>query len=715
VLEFSHEVCNQGNIDAQSIVITDHIPAGFSFSNDIIGWVMVDDSTYSYAVPGILAADECVITAPLRLVLQRTSGGERDWINYSELSDYDDTDPNTIGRPIDADSTPDSDGAGERGVEPGDASDDDLDSTDAGGEEDDHDPAGIEIVDLALTKRLVSQGTIFPGDTVQYVIQVFNQGSVIATDVLIYDHVPNGLTFINSSIVNNGWSVVNPGLISYVISQNLQPGNSVQITINMIANDGDLGIDDYVNVAEIGEINDDSGNDISVQEIDSNPDDISENDGGGEVDSNSDDEIDGDGTGSPGDTNGPTDEDDSDPASICIVDYVCPENMTVPSCNDQATINQEFEAWLDLFIGQNCGVISSFVEDYTAPDACGGSIDVIFQIFEIQGNTQLVLQECTSTFSVDFDDIAPVCPTDWDLTVDYDGCVVTPYSTVTQLEIETGANVVDNCDDASDLELTSFDAIVHQECSGNGSFFSSREVIRTYQFTDECGNVSDLCPQVITYNFDQCNQVTDPGAIAIGGSTMIRIPSGCDAPTISERSPASSECNDLIEHMWLSTTVERSPGVPFVPNPVNIGPQGSGSIWEIIDGANSTDYTPVSVDVNTYFVRCTRSFSCCEYLETNLVAFIIDDNDPNLECPIITVDQDVSNCDEIIVLTNPNDNLAAGQDTSFITDRTIEADNIINGGAHLILDAKGGTTLMPGFEVNLLGQLEVYIKGCNED
>lgn len=713
-LDFNISVCNQGNIGATDVTVQDYLPNGYLF--DVAynpAWMNVSGGAVAI-VTDTIGAGTCY-DIPLRLVLIRTIGGERDWINYAEIVDaFNESGENRNG--FDIDSNPGSNGPDELTVEPGDAADNDIDSIDKGGEEDDHDPAGIEIVDLALTKMLVSQGTIFPGDTVQYVIEVFNQGSVIATDVLIYDHVPNGLTFINSSIVNNGWSVVNPGLISYVISQNFQPGNSLQITINMIANDGDLGMDDYVNVAEIGEINDDSGNDISDEEIDSNPDDISENDGGGEVDSNSDDEIDGDGTGSPGDTNGPTDEDDSDPASICIVDYACPEDMNVPSCNDQSTINQEFDAWLELFVGQNCGVASSFVEDYTAPDACGGSIDVTFQVFEIQGNTQILLQECTSSFSVDFDDIAPVCPTDWDLTVDYDGCIVAPYSTVPQLENETGANVIDNCDDSSDLELTSFDAIIHQECSGSGSFFSSREVIRTYQFTDECGNVNELCPQLITYNFDQCNQVTDPGAIAIGGSTVVRIPSGCDAPTISETSPASSDCNDLIEHLWLSTTVERSPGVPFVPNPLNTGAQGSGSVWEIIDGANSTDYTPETVDVNTYFVRCTRSFSCCEYIETNLVAFIIDDNDPNLECPIITVDQDVNNnCDELIVLTNPFDNLTSGQDTSFVTDRTIEADNIIDGGAYLILDAKEGTTLKPGFEVNLLGQLEVYIQGCNED
>jgi len=96
------------------------------------------------------------------------------------------------------------------------------------------------------------------------------------------------------------------------------------------------------------------------------------------------------------------------------------------------------------------------------------------------------------------------------------------------------------------------------------------------------------------------------------------------------------------------------------------------------------------------------------------VAFIVDD-DPNAECPIIDVNNNEEDCNEFFILTNPNDNLLNNQDTLYITNRTIEASNIINGGAQLILNARNGTTLNPGFEVKSLGQLEIYLEGCNDD
>jgi len=667
---------------------------------------MLDDSTYTYTLSGEIGADKCITTAPLILILERTSGGEKDWINYSELSDFDDTDPTTTGRPTDADSTPDSDGPGERAVEPGDAADGDLDSTDADGEEDDHDPAGIEIVDLALIKQLVTEGVIFEGDTIEFSITVYNQGSVATSDVLVYDHIPAGLTFINNIEVNEGWILENASLVAFTISELLPPGESIEIMISFIANGGDLTGEDYINVAEVGDIIDDNGIDVSTEDIDSLPDDDNENDNGGVVDGTTDDAINNEGG----------DEDDADPASVCIVDYFCPQDFEVPSCSDQTTIDAEFQMWLDSFRGENCDVTSVFADSYNAPDGCGGSIEVTFRVFSKDVSNQILLNECTRTFGVSFDDNPPVCPVDWNLSITYGAgqCIVAPYSTVVELESMTGSTVVDDCDDPSDLSLISFEEIVPAICSGQGDFFDSREVIRTYLFMDECGNTSELCPQVITYNFDQCNQISDAGRISVEGNTTFSIPPGCNAPKITETSPALAECDDLIEYMWLVSTVERSPGSPFIPNPLNTGIEGSGEPWIIIEGANNRNFTPDVIEVNTYYVRCSRSFSCCGYLETNLVAFIVDD-DPNAECPIIDVNNNEEDCNEFFILTNPNDNLLNNQDTLYITNRTIEASNIINGGAQLILNARNGTTLNPGFEVKSLGQLEIYLEGCNDD
>ena len=77
-----------------------------------------------------------------------------------------------------------SDGPDERAVEPGDPADDDnTDSIDEGGEEDDHDPAGPDIFDLALRKTSQDNGPFQYGDVMTFDVWVYNQGNLTATNV----------------------------------------------------------------------------------------------------------------------------------------------------------------------------------------------------------------------------------------------------------------------------------------------------------------------------------------------------------------------------------------------------------------------------------------------------------------------------------------------------------------------------------------------------
>ena len=70
----------------------------------------------------------------LFLNVEETEGGEKNWVNYVEIESATDS---IGGAVVDADSNPNSNGPLENAVEPGYASDDDLESTDKGGEEDD--------------------------------------------------------------------------------------------------------------------------------------------------------------------------------------------------------------------------------------------------------------------------------------------------------------------------------------------------------------------------------------------------------------------------------------------------------------------------------------------------------------------------------------------------------------------------------------------------
>ena len=167
----------------------------------------------------------------------------------------------------------------------------------------------------------------------------------------------------------------------------------------------------------------------------------------------------------------------------------------------------------------------------------------------------------------------------------------------------------------------------------------------------------------------------------------------------------------MVEHMWLRSTTERSNGLPFIPNEFNTGPEGSGEVWEIIAGETEATFDPGMINQNTYFVRCTRSISCCEFVETNLVGFRIDNS---AQCPIAeeAVFERIDNCIGAIVLDS-RDDMRAGDQKEYRTNQTIRATNSVGAGASTIYNAQSGVTLDPGFEVQLNGELQVKTEGCN--
>jgi len=115
--------------------------------------------------------------------------------------------------------------------------------------------------DLALRKRLLPAGEGERNRT--FTIEVFNQGSLSATDIEITDHLPEGLELADAD-----WTDEGERIHSYVIPGPLEPGESVvvEIDINVVV----LG--DYVNVAGVASaqaVHPESGEELSVSDIDS--------------------------------------------------------------------------------------------------------------------------------------------------------------------------------------------------------------------------------------------------------------------------------------------------------------------------------------------------------------------------------------------------------------------------------------------------------------
>jgi hypothetical protein len=108
-----------------------------------------------------------------------TMGGGSNWINYSEIGSADnDNDPNTPA-PTDADSTPGSNTPQENTVTPGSTDDDNVNGggPNAGQDEDDHDPAGPRLYDVALKKTTTATGPFSFGQIVKFDLTVYNQGN----------------------------------------------------------------------------------------------------------------------------------------------------------------------------------------------------------------------------------------------------------------------------------------------------------------------------------------------------------------------------------------------------------------------------------------------------------------------------------------------------------------------------------------------------------
>ncbi|MCP9747860.1 DUF11 domain-containing protein, partial [Lacihabitans sp. CS3-21] len=303
---FTITVSNQGTIPANGIEITDYIPSGMTLND--LSWTAAGLNKATKIISGPISAGGS-ISVDINLKVNSDFEGTT-LLNKAEISKTSDNDNN--GNPlVDIDSTPD-DIDNDKFV-----TDDDINGNGkTGGDEDDHDPAEVkikQIFDLALNKKLKAGQASQVGceDVVKYVITVFNQGTLKASNIDVTDYIPTGMSLNTSQSL--GWSLVS-GNPKFNIPGPILPGanTSIELVLNVLpsALTGPL-----VNRAEISN---NATNALNLLDIDSKPDNISSNDAGGLVSSDADDFVDGNGTGTPNDGIKATDEDDSDPALVTM-------------------------------------------------------------------------------------------------------------------------------------------------------------------------------------------------------------------------------------------------------------------------------------------------------------------------------------------------------------------------------------------------------------
>ena len=200
------EVINQGSLDATDVEVTDYIPTGLNLADG--AWAQ-SGSLATRTIAGPIAANGGTATVTISFTIDANFQGTS-IVNYAEISDAD----NALGV-ADEDSTPDQDNTNDAGGQPNSPADDAVNGDGsgtpgdgvAGTDEDDHDPAQIDVdqnFDLALRKTVISSGPYTQGSTVTYQIEVINQGSLDATDVEVTDYIPTGLNLADGAWAQSG-------------------------------------------------------------------------------------------------------------------------------------------------------------------------------------------------------------------------------------------------------------------------------------------------------------------------------------------------------------------------------------------------------------------------------------------------------------------------------------------------------------------------------
>ncbi|MEM9549234.1 MAG: SdrD B-like domain-containing protein [Bacteroidota bacterium] len=204
-LTFNITVYNQGNMLARIVRVRDIIPEGYInpiAENEANGWSN-DPVNPLYTIDAIPPFDSAEIS--IQLILDPTSVDENAWHNYSEIFSARDENLTDVNA-FDADSSPASNTDGERSIKPGDADDNYIGNNPSNPfDEDDHDPAGPVVFDLALIKeRTTALSSFNYGTPIEYTYTVQNQGNVDAISIELRDSLPCGAMF--EQVLNPDWN-----------------------------------------------------------------------------------------------------------------------------------------------------------------------------------------------------------------------------------------------------------------------------------------------------------------------------------------------------------------------------------------------------------------------------------------------------------------------------------------------------------------------------
>ena len=331
---FEITVFNQGNVTAKDIQVKDYIPEGYSFSPNN-GWTGASPMVSKTITDTIQPGGSRTITLNLTFNMVAVPS-LKSWANYAEIVGANDQN----GVPgDDVDSDPGSNTTNEQNVIPGKPGDDDISSiSDSGiGSQDDHDPAGPWVFDLAtIIENSVDRISSY-GELINFPIKVKNQGNINSAGYTLSVLVPTGFAYTAGP--NAGWSYNSlTRIATYVVpvTDTIKPGEMDMYNLVLTSQPatGKHAWTVEIEISADNPVADEAG----INDIDSNPDAVYNNDPGGSPipDSEggnfpgSDDILNGAGNGTVGDTNAAGDEDDNDPEYVKLYDLALKKTVVTP-------------------------------------------------------------------------------------------------------------------------------------------------------------------------------------------------------------------------------------------------------------------------------------------------------------------------------------------------------------------------------------------------
>ncbi|HRI01249.1 MAG TPA: SdrD B-like domain-containing protein [Saprospiraceae bacterium] len=229
-LDYSITVFNQSNIEVKDVVVSDYLPSGLALSDEALnaGWTM-NQSNAEYTIKETIKAGQSKVVAIRLKILE--SYNEKTLLNYAEISSF----KNLSGQDL---SNFDYDSQADRilGNDVGGVWNGLTDGliTDHGTvDEDDHDVAGINVVDLAMLKRVDDPSRLYRfKDTVRFYFDIFNQGSEVINRFDLVDYIDTTYTFYKE--INSNWTY-NPDRKAYfTFKGELKPGEKYTTSIALI-------------------------------------------------------------------------------------------------------------------------------------------------------------------------------------------------------------------------------------------------------------------------------------------------------------------------------------------------------------------------------------------------------------------------------------------------------------------------------------------------